>query len=122
MSHYKEQLLQLLTASGWELTETLAGIDWWAEEHWRMRSVRQNWGLEIFIHFKYDPMGFSGIGKHKVVLDIEATSSSKPFRISDKDTIAEMYLQKGKFKENMQNFVTAINIFRDGDSTQKPTI
>ena len=113
MSNYKTQLLDQLINSGWELVKILPSCDWWAEAHWQIRSIKQNWGLEIFIHFRYAPLGFSGLGKHKVVLDIEASSAFLNDNYLNSDTIATMYLQKGKFAEQMEQFVLGVNAFRD---------
>jgi len=113
MSNYKEQLHHKLIDSGWERVEIMKGVDWWAEAHWKIQSVKQNWGVEIYIHFEYDLMGFCGLGKYKVVLDIEATTNFKNDCFDQESIIASMYLQKGKFEKNMNTFIQKINTFRE---------
>lgn len=118
MKIYKEQILNTLHDSGWELIDIIEGCDWWAEEHWKIQSIKQCWGLIIFIHFKYDPLG-SGLARNNSVLTIEATSDFNHVLYDDKDVIAEMYLQKGKFNENVAAFINAISSYRDNHSRNK---
>ncbi|HKD26365.1 MAG TPA: hypothetical protein VKC66_10740 [Xanthobacteraceae bacterium] len=55
MKHYKKLLLAKLTDSGWELLERCDGMEWWLDESWRIRSVKQHWGFELLVLFLVDP-------------------------------------------------------------------
>ena len=53
-STQKKILLTALVDRGWRQVEVdHDGVDWWAFEHWRMRSVRESPGLEIVITFQH---------------------------------------------------------------------
>ena len=51
MKYYKELLLKKLTDSGWELEEQNNDTDWWLEEYWKVKSIKDSWGKEIYIMF-----------------------------------------------------------------------
>ena len=52
-SFQKQKLLAELIERGWEQVDVdPAGVDWWACEHWLVRSTREAWGLELVITFQ----------------------------------------------------------------------
>jgi hypothetical protein len=55
MRPFKRQLLGLLSESGWELVSRDDDTNWWVEEHWLVRSVRENWGQELVLSFLVEP-------------------------------------------------------------------
>lgn len=56
MATYKDLLLKALMDNGWEQTEVNEeGIDWWGDEVWKIKSNRQQWGLELYLTFLVDP-------------------------------------------------------------------
>jgi hypothetical protein len=99
MKPYKEILLKKLVNEGWELHRRDDHSDWWADEHWKIKSVVQNWGLKVFIHFLVDPQ-YEGTKKSSAVWAISATHSMPRDRIEAEQGIALMPLSKGKFDKN----------------------
>jgi hypothetical protein len=110
MKHYKELLLRALMDSGWELVERVEGEEWWLEEWWKIRSVKQHWGYELFIVFLTDPM-YAGVEKHRNVWAIAAFTELPGRRPLD-EGIATIALQKGKFDTNLGSLIGAIDQHR----------
>lgn len=74
MVYFKELLLDKLALNDWELIEINDNTDWWLESYWKLRSVRQNYGLEIYVLFLVVPDYF-GEEKEKAVWSIGAFDS-----------------------------------------------
>jgi hypothetical protein len=52
MTGYKYRIFHDLQKSGWEVFETKdKNLEWWGDEQWVIKSVREHWGLEIYITF-----------------------------------------------------------------------
>lgn len=51
----RDQILARLADSGWERTGIDDDTDWWVDEHWTIRSVRQEYGLTLVMSFLVDP-------------------------------------------------------------------
>lgn len=111
MKYYKELLLKKLTQSGWELSERVDDTDWWLDECWRIISTRASWGDEIFILFLVDPQ-YEGLNKHKAVWAVMATTELPDARPSDDGAIILVDLQKGKYEQKLDEFVSGIDRFR----------
>lgn len=112
MKYYKELLLQKLSNSGWDLAERNDNTDWWLEEYWQLRSVKQNWGTRIYILFLVDPI-FEGINKSQGIWAVMATKNlPKQIPLGDKG-ICLMDLVKGKFDIRLEEFTTIINQYRN---------
>jgi hypothetical protein len=54
MRPLKPMLLDL-SDRGWEPAAQDGDTDWWAEEHWLIRSVTENWGQELILSFLVAP-------------------------------------------------------------------
>jgi hypothetical protein len=111
MKHYKELLLAELINSGWDLLERDDGTQWWLEESWRIRSIKQRWGFELLVLFLVDPM-YEGSEKNPPVWAVSAFEQMPEQRPLDKG-IAELPLQKGRFDAKLTTFVAAINAHRN---------
>ena len=112
MKHYKELLLNKLTTSGWELIEQDSDTDWWLEDSWRIKSVKQNWGEELNILFLVDPQ-FEGNDKSQAVWAIMAIKSIPSERPIGDEGIIQMDLVKGKFEQKLEDFVQGVNEYRN---------
>ena len=115
MKHYKELLLKKLSNSGWELVEKSDDTDWWLEEHWKVKSNQQNWGLEIYILFLVDPQ-YEGTIKSQAIWAIQAVKKIPVQRPIDNEELIEMDLVKGKFDKKLESFIEGINEFRNNTS------
>jgi hypothetical protein len=111
MKLYKELLLRALIGSGWELVERGEGDEWWLEEWWKIRSVKQHWGYELFIVFLTDPL-YTGVEKHRNVWAIAAFTGLPSLRPLE-EGIATINLQKGRFDANLGSLIGAIDQHRD---------
>ena len=111
MKYYKELLLRKLANSGWELVEIDEDTDWWLESVWRIKSIRQNYGLELFISFLVDPQ-YDGVNKSSAVYSIEAFKEF-PHERPLKNGLASLYFLNGKLNRVMEEFLVEINYFRN---------
>lgn len=48
---YKDQLNKALNSSGWQVSEILSEEAWFAQEHWRIQSKKECYGLSIILSF-----------------------------------------------------------------------
>jgi hypothetical protein len=109
----RDQILARLSLSGWERTGIDDDTDWWVDEHWTIRSVRQNFGLTLVISFLVDPM-YEGNNKGPAVWQIVAGTRVPVDRFDSEKQIAELTMMKGRFDKNLKAFVATIDHFRDG--------
>jgi hypothetical protein len=112
MKYYKELLRQKLLSTGWELIEQDDDTDWWLDEAWRLRSTQQHWGEEVYILFLVDPQ-YEGQKKSTAVWAIMAANGIPAERPIGNEGITEMNLQKGKFNQKLEDFVSNINEYRN---------
>lgn len=112
MRRYKIQLKELLFESDWELEEVDDQTDWWLEELWVIVSSKQNWGYKLYLHFLVD-LQYEGRDKSSAVCAIAALEKPVKSYTEANDDIAEMWLQKGRFNENLRKFVQEINHHRN---------
>jgi hypothetical protein len=112
MKHYKELLLQKLSTTGWELIEQDDDTDWWLDETWRIKSIQQGWGEEIYILFLVDPQ-YEGTKKDTAVWAVMAVNEVPTERPIGNQGIIEMDLVKGKFDQKLEGFVQGINEYRN---------
>jgi hypothetical protein len=112
MKHYKELLLGKLASTGWELLALDDDTDWWLEESWKIKSIQQNWGEEIYILFLVDPQ-YEGRIKSQAVWAVRAVKEVPVDRPLGNECILEMDLQKGKLDHNLEVFVQGINEYRN---------
>jgi hypothetical protein len=111
MRPFKQQLLDLLRERGWDLVSRDSDTDWWAEEHWLIRSVRENWGQEIVLSFLVYP-GYEGGIKRRAIWEVGATTEVPQDYLEAQAGIACMSLHKGKFNENLRAFVDQLDQHR----------
>lgn len=119
MKYYKQLLLQKLRDDGWELLERNDDCEWWLEEAWKIRSIKEHWGYEVFILFLVDPQ-YDGPSKHRAVWAVAARTEQPTERPLD-DGVAAMDLQRGKFDEKLQALVDAIGRHRDAIGLEGPS-
>jgi len=111
MKYYKELLLKKLTYSGWQLVEEDDNTDWWLESYWKLQSIKQNYGQEIFVLFLVDPQ-YDGHNKSSAVWAVGAYQQIPQERPLE-DGISFMPMMKGKFDEKLTQFVVEINEYRN---------
>jgi hypothetical protein len=85
--------------------------DRWVEEHWLVRSVRENWGLELVLSFLVNPH-YEGQTKSREIWAIGATIEVPEDRLAAERGIALMQLAKGKFNEKLPKFVDELDRYR----------
>jgi len=51
----KAELLNRLDAQGWRVASVEDELEWWADEMWRVESVRSPAGVEAYVTFLVDP-------------------------------------------------------------------
>ena len=112
MKYYKELLLKKLTDSGWELEEQNNDTDWWLEEYWKVKSIKDSWGKEIYIMFLVDPQ-YDGSNKSQAVWAVMAVIEIPEDRPLGNEGIILMDLQKGSFDQKLEDFVLGVNEYRN---------
>jgi hypothetical protein len=113
MTTYKQHLLGALIDHGWELIEVNDdNHDWWCDEHWRIRSVRENWGLELLIFFLVDPQWEAPRKKGQGVWEIAATTTFLKSWLDADGGIATLTMSKGKFDIKLGQFIASLNEYR----------
>jgi hypothetical protein len=101
-----------LDRDGWEVAAIDDDTDWWVDQHWEIRSMRQAHGLTIFLNFMVDPM-YEGADKSSAVWSITASTCLPTGSTDRKDEVATMVLQKGRLNRNLSEFVCRLNTYRD---------
>src|SRR5262245_27441616 len=97
MPTYKDQLLAGLISRGWEQVEVdEGGTDWWADEHWRIRSIREAYGLELILTFLVDP-GFDRPRKKGQAIWAIGASADMPRDRQDVLEGVELCMYKRRF-------------------------
>jgi len=109
---YKIQLKELLLENGWELKEIDDETEWWLEELWVIASSKQYWGYKLYLHFLVD-LQYEGTNKSSAVWAVSALKEHAKSYTEANDYVAEMLLQKGKFDENLKQFIQKVNKHRN---------
>jgi hypothetical protein len=119
MTGYKYKILTELQKHGWELSEVIdSDLDWWADEQWQIKSVRENWGQEIYITFVVDPHWSGNRKKGQGIWEVVA-SSSQLITWNDKSSeVAALFMSRGKFDPKLEAFIQKINTYRN--TPEKP--
>ncbi len=113
MATYKDQLLKALSESGWEQLEVNEeGIDWWGDEMWKMRSIREQWGMELYLTFLVDPLWEGPRKKSQGIWAILATSEFPTDWRQPHGKIATLSMAKRKFGPKLNAFIRDIHAYR----------
>jgi hypothetical protein len=111
MRPLQQMLLDLLSERGWQLLAQDADTDWWVEEHWRIRSVRENWGQELTVSFLVDPQ-YEGLARSEAIWAIGATAGVPADRRTSEKGVAFVRLAKGKLDESLRAFAGQLDEHR----------
>jgi hypothetical protein len=112
MKVYQERLLELLVQTAWELEEIVPEAEWWATEHWRLKSTGTDWGALLWITFLVDPQ-YDGTKKESAVWAIAAAAKRPADRLEAERQIALQALSRGHYDERVGEFVRTINADRN---------
>ena len=110
MKYYQEILLSKLSNAGWELFFEDNDSDWRIEAAWKIRSIREVYGIEVEISFRLDPL--AGIFNQKPRVWCITAYQSVEGNEQYTDSIADTALSKGKIQQNIEDFVNEINDYR----------
>ena len=86
--------------------------DWWLEETWKIKSLNQAYGLELYILFLVDPQ-YDGSNKSQAVWAVSAVDQMPNIRPIEHEEIILIDLQKGKLDQKLEKFILGINEFRN---------
>ena len=111
MSGYKRQILERLVDNGWERLEEVDVPDWWAEDCWKMRSIRESWGLEIFLTFLIDPQWDQSNTDQPEVWAIIATETFPEVQ-NPNDQIAHLARSSRGFEFKLKEFIATVNDYQ----------
>jgi len=112
MVNYKQRLLEELLKDDWKRLDVLrTDVSWWADEHWKMQSVREQWATELFISFVIDPVWDAPRRDGQGLKQIVAFASLPGQDRSAATEIASIELDKD-FEEKLLPFVYSLNYYR----------
>ena len=97
---------------GWELSARVEEVKWWAEEHWYIQSIRDNWGFELVLSFMVDPE-YEGDAKSQIIYEVVASAQQIEDGLTPKDAVAVMDLRKGVFSIKLSEFIDKLGRERD---------
>lgn len=120
MQPCKAQLRRLLADHGWEVVTVEGGEEWWADELWLVQSRRNQWGLEVVLTFLVDPMWGLPRKKGQGVWAVAASEGRPSDRPAAEQGIATLCLAKGRFDEELQAFVSALDAHRNARERPSP--
>ncbi len=107
MKGFRKQLLLSIQAENWELSEIIAGKQWWEIEHWSVISSRKP--AQIWLGF----ISHDGEQFQASVDEVRATTQKLNSRIGNELIIASLEMKKGNFNEKLESFVHELNSFRN---------
>lgn len=114
MKKHMHQLLRGLRDRGWErVTITTTDLEWWADEIWTIRSVRERWGRELMLTFLVDPHWDQARKKGQAVHAIAATLVTPRDR-SEAEAGIRLSLHHGRFDEGLVLFLDQLDDLRKG--------
>jgi hypothetical protein len=110
---YQFRLRSELNKHGWELSEIIdKDLEWWADEQWYIKSVREHWGLEIYITFLVDPHWSGSRKKGQAIWAVMASSKLPNTWSQEISQITRLSLLKGKFDSKLEQFIDQLNTYR----------
>jgi hypothetical protein len=110
---YRYKILSELQKHDWELSETIdKDLEWWADEQWYIKSVREHWGLEIYITFLVDPQWSGSRKKGQAIWAIMASSKLPNSWSQEISQITRLSMSKSKFDSKLEQFIYQLNTFR----------
>ena len=110
---YRRQLLAALTVDGWELVQTESQhCEWWFDECWVIRSVREAYGKELFIFFLVDPQWEGPRKPGQGVREVAATESTPRDRLEAGRSVATLQMWKGRWDLKLATFISALAAHR----------
>ena len=104
MKSYKQQLEKKLSKNNWEIVQIRTHDEWWIEEIWKIKPVRQSAELELFIVFKVDPLD----DQNCLITSVDAFSKMPLDRLDKEFLVRSLNMQKGRFDEKMEIFFNEI--------------
>ena len=116
----RDQILARLADNGWERTGIDDDTDWWVDEHWTIRSVRQEYGLTLVMSFLVDPQ-YEGHDKSSAVWMITAATQYPENRLDEQVKVADLDLQKGRLGRNLAKFIEEIDRYRNSEHQRTET-
>ncbi len=110
--NFRDQIRAALTRSGWQVVQIDGESDWWADEHWTIRSATQAYGCTLVVSFLVDPQ-YDGPRKSSAIWEIPVGTTRLLDRLDDENRIAVLGMQKGHFAEKLDSFILEMNRHRD---------
>lgn len=110
---HKAHLIARLSQDCWEQVGSVDINEWWAGDCWRMRSIRQAYGAELFITFLVDLMWDRlHTGEEAPISAVAATNCVPESRRLD-EPIAWLGISTRGFESKLAAFALAISVYRN---------
>lgn len=110
--NYRDQIRAALSQTGWEVLEIDHDTDWWVDEHWTISSTTQAYGHTLVVSFLVDPM-YEGPNKSAAIWTVLVGKTRPEDRLDTENMFAELDMTTGHFAEKLDEFIRAINQYRD---------
>jgi hypothetical protein len=104
----------------WEVVEVAEGGHWWADEHWKVHSRRNSWGLELVLTFLVDPQWEGPRKMGEGVWAVAAAQGLPTDRLSAEQGLAMLPMTRGRFDEKLAAFVNDLDAFRNSQRRAAP--
>ena len=113
MTPFPLRLQRRLENNDWDIVEVIKAEDWWADEHWRVRSRRTPRELELILSFLVDPMWDGPRARGQAVWSVTVTGSIPLVRpVGDEAQIASLSVREARADEKLVAFVRALDEYR----------
>jgi len=113
MSNYKKKIEQKLFESNWEIIEIDTSNEWWDDEHWKIKSIKDKTKTEVVIIFKVDPQFEGTRKKGQGICEIDALTKFPDDWIDKTNSIASLNMTKRKFDIKLEEFIFDLNEYRN---------
>ena len=105
------QALNRLLDIGWEIEEVIEVTEWWARNVWKLTSIKQAFGMKLFITPLTDRTSEAYDSKD---IEIIRASSEVPNDFYDiSSVISDCFTNTRRFEKKLDEFISEIEKFRN---------
>ena len=112
MEQLKQALLDQLISDDWQQIGVIECRNaWWAQEHWKIQSTREQWATEVYVNFIVEPVWDAPRAPDQTLKLITATAVLPQSEQEAVNAIAKIEIGKISIKQ-MMPFIFSLNTYR----------
>ncbi len=112
MDALKNKILDKLLGDDWKQIKVIERANtWWADEHWKIQSTREQWATELYLNFIVDPVWDAPRPPNQAIKIVTATAGLPQSEEQAFDAIAKIEMNKPLDKQVMP-FIFRLNTYR----------